>query len=95
MQKVICKKCEYKFNPTKLRVRKLKSDINELYLKCPKCKDETRVALTNKEIRKLQKQLNKYKEIYGRDTNNKEVATKINLVSKELKQKLDRLNSKA
>lgn len=94
MQKVICKKCGYKFSPSKLRVRKLKNDVRELYLKCPKCKDETRVALTNKETRKLQKQLNKYKEMYSKDNNN-ELAIKINSISKELKQKLDRLNGKA
>lgn len=87
--KVKCEKCNYKFYP-KLRERRLKQDLRELYIICPKCKDKTRVALTNKETRRLTKKINNKKE-----NGNEEDQLKLKELTKELKFKMDLLNCKA
>lgn len=87
--KVICEECSHNFNPL-MKERRLKKDFRELYIECPKCNDKHRVALTNKEIRKLQNTIIKIREI-----DSQEGSERLDMLTKKLKIKMDELNCKA
>lgn len=84
--KIICNCCNKKSKP-KILERKLLGGIIEVYLKCSKCKQETRIALTNNEIRLLQEE--KKKLI------NQEKNAEADLLQEKIKLKMDILNQKS
>lgn len=82
---VVCDVCSKRFAVTRLKRQRLKNGIEEVYFKCPECKQHYTAYYTNKEIRdnqseirRLRKKLNKKTRIMHEltDTEIQEVTTK-------------------
>lgn len=98
---VKCEKCSkwFKMTQNKLKVRKLKNGIEETYYKCPKCKVEYKVCITDEEIRDIQKQIIILKAIIRRkiESGQKEISETPeyqSLIEKK-KRLMDKLNGRA
>ena len=92
MNKVYCDKCNKEFN-IKIKIQKIKDDIERVYFVCPKCKKEYTAYYTNNKIKDLQEQIRvlrgEYNKLRDKDFKNgykklQEITKLQNKIEKEM-----------